>query len=525
MELLGLRYQWFLALEQPFSTARLAAPAHLARFGFLVNDDAASNPDRLPVGFTQHRDRDSGEEMLDLTCATCHSGQLNYRGRGVRIDGGAGMHDMNKFLEELVSSLTTTYVLPWKFDHFAQKVLGVKYPEGECELRAAFGQTVRRFLAQGITQWYHGQSLTQDGFGRTDALGRINNALLADRLQTPANYRVADAPVNFPHLWDIWRFDWAQWNGSIHQAMMRNAGTALGLEAPVALFGPDGQLLPESERYQSTVRVADLHCIETTLEQLRPPRWPEDIFGPIDRAKAARGKEIYRLHCASCHDPQPAAATCQGLTYTEWRVPLFPVSQIGTDPRAADNFANWTVDISKLDPSDPKLRDVSAAEGLRYITERVTNRKYDELGLSPAQRERFDGLCRRDDIQAPLQYRARPLDGAWATPPFLHNGSVPNLYQLLLPAAQRETIFYTGNLEFDPHVVGYVSKRFWGGTRFDTRAIGNGNAGHEYGTAVGDDERWALIEYLKILGTDEQRPAPPEPPQCGERSETHLTDP
>jgi RoxA-like, cytochrome c-like len=97
----------------------------------------------------------------------------------------------------------------------------------------------------------------------------------------------------------------------------------------------------------------------------------------------------------------------------------------------------------------------------------------------------------------------------WATPPYLHNGSVPNLYQLLLPAAQRDKTFYTGSREFDPKYVGYVSTPFENGFEFRTSEVGNSNAGHEFrnapigngviGPELTDDERWAIIEYLKTL--------------------------
>jgi cytochrome c5 len=526
MELLGMRYQWLLALERPVGSQRFAAPDHLAQFGFLIDDDPVGNPDQLPVGFTKHRDANTGDEMLDLACATCHSGQINYGGKGIRIDGGAAMHDMNQFLEALAVAQLTTYILPWKFDHFAQKVLGVRYPNGKRELRHAFASVLHTFLSQGITQWYHGQSLTQDGFGRTDALGRIGNTLFADRLQVPANYRRADAPVSIPHLWDIWLLDWAQWNGSIHQPMMRNAGTALGLDAPLMLVNADGELVPAAERYQSTVEVAALHCVETTLAQLQTPRWPEDVLGTIDRTKAARGKDLYDQHCASCHDPRvaeyhtgwhPPHSPAPTTMLPEWQVALFPVDQIGTDPRAADNFANRTADLSKLDPSDPALRHSSAADGLRYITSRVITRQYDELGLTAAQRAEFDGFGRPDEVRAPRMYRAAPLNGIWATSPYLHNGSVPNLYQLLLPAAQRDATFFVGNFEYDPKHVGYESTRFLGGFRFRTSGVGNANSGHEYGTDMSDADRWALVEYLKIVGEDAPLPAAPELPQCGPR--------
>ncbi|MCY1432981.1 hypothetical protein D9M71_489990 [compost metagenome] len=107
-------------------------------------------------------------------------------------------------------------------------------------------------------------------------------------------------------------------------------------------------------------------------------------------------------------------------------------------------------------------------------------------------------------------YKARPLDGIWATPPYLHNGSVPNLFQLLSPVAERDSQFYVGTFEYDPKFVGYRTERFPGGFLYKTSVTGNSNRGHEFrdgcrkdgviGRALSPEERWALVEYLKVLG-------------------------
>jgi hypothetical protein len=105
-------------------------------------------------------------------------------------------------------------------------------------------------------------------------------------------------------------------------------------------------------------------------------------------------------------------------------------------------------------------------------------------------------------------YKARPLNGIWATAPFLHNGSVPNLYQLLLPDNQRVKTFSVGSREFDPENVGY---RTDAGFEFKTHLPGNLNTGHsgpDFTQTKGedgnyrdftDDERWSLLEYMKTL--------------------------
>jgi len=106
-----------------------------------------------------------------------------------------------------------------------------------------------------------------------------------------------------------------------------------------------------------------------------------------------------------------------------------------------------------------------------------------------------------------LAYRARSLNGIWATAPYLHNGSVPSLYDLLLPAVPRgencatarPKTFRVGAREFDPEKVGFKYTEEQGFV-FDTDIRGNRNTGHEYGAcAMNDDDRMDLIEYLKSL--------------------------
>jgi hypothetical protein len=111
-------------------------------------------------------------------------------------------------------------------------------------------------------------------------------------------------------------------------------------------------------------------------------------------------------------------------------------------------------------------------------------------------------LCQQNASDPLLAYKARPLEGIWATAPYLHNGSVPTLYDLLLPADQRPVTFAMGTRAFDPKKVGYDASPTapGNGFTFDTRLPGNSNKGHVYGVGqLTPVQRQELLEYLKGL--------------------------
>ena len=90
------------------------------------------------------------------------------------------------------------------------------------------------------------------------------------------------------------------------------------------------------------------------------------------------------------------------------------------------------------------------------------------------------------------------MAGVWATPPYLHNGSVLTLYDLLLPAAQRPAKFFVGSRKYDPVHLGYVNEKDpQRGFELDTAKSGNSNSGHEYGTKLSEEEKMQLLEFLK----------------------------
>ncbi|MBU2332442.1 MAG: hypothetical protein KJ881_10070, partial [Gammaproteobacteria bacterium] len=194
----GLEYDWFRALELPFSRDRFATPDYLARFGFLVDPAqkaTALNPGNLPVGFARHEDDETGRAYLDVTCAACHTGELRYQGHAVRIDGGAAMHSLastvptlrgGSFGQALGMSMAFTYYDPLKFRRFAREVLGERYEQDHKQLRSDFKQVLDRLLGTAYNDWHRGLYPTEEGFGRTDAFGRIANSVFGDAID-PAN--------------------------------------------------------------------------------------------------------------------------------------------------------------------------------------------------------------------------------------------------------------------------------------------------------------------------------------------------
>jgi hypothetical protein len=168
----------------------------------------------------------------------------------------------------------------------------------------------------------------------------------------------------------------------------------------------------------------------------------------------------------------------------------------------------------------------------------IRERYFADGHFSEESRACFDGFGTLDLPEVENGYKPRPLAGVWATPPYLHNGSVPNLYELLSPVKERSKRFFVGRREFDPVKVGYVTKPADGsssGFWLDTSIPGNLNIGHEFaagyrpydpgkppseqyqGGKIGPEltpaERMDLVEYLKVH-QDEQGPQDRKPVDC-----------
>jgi hypothetical protein len=162
------------------------------------------------------------------------------------------------------------------------------------------------------------------------------------------------------------------------------------------------------------------------------------------------------------------------------------------------------------------MKRVNVGTALNILGMKIRDLYFEQHGFSEQAQECFAGFDMLDIPAVFEQYKPRPLEGVWATPPFLHNGSVPNLWELLGPVSKRSPKFFVGRRTFDPVKVGYVTEPVEGtsgGFWVDTRIAGNQNTGHEFsgppnapmpwpkgviGRAFSDEERWEIIEYLKV---------------------------
>lgn len=518
-------YAWLLALEQPVlswpaAAPAFIAPAHMARFGFLPSAPSPLNPDTLPIGFARdefgvQEGSDTPEVVVGLTCAACHTGQVELGRKAIRIEGGPSMVDIGAFQDAIGIAMFLTYGSEPRFDRFASRVLAAANqpdtPQARDALHTRLGLALDRGRTEaGLAERRHIYPVTE-GFGRLDALGRGGNFVFATLPNRPENLAVADGPVSYPALWDAPWFDWVQYNGAIRQPLARNVAEALGVRAIVKQGGTPEQI------HRSSVRIQNIFDMESLLAGpapgagLRAPPWPEDILGPIDRAAAARGQTYFAQLCSGCHQAwDPAAPSAAASTP---QVTMVPLQRIGTDPRTAMNFRQRMATL-------PDGRRVSAAAGLQEATTAVIEGFFefyqvpaqgpwtDTAGVVRPGRAAMSGN-RPNEWRAPAAYRARPLNGIWATAPYLHNGAVPSLYQMLLPGEQRDAVFQVGSRQFKPRDVGFSTATRPGTFRFDTALPGNSNRGHEFrnggpgpgiiGPELGEGQRRDIVEYLKTL--------------------------
>ena len=580
---------WMLALQSAASPSDrpewLLSAGNLERWGYLPGSAPNQDGYRLPLGFViDPDDRGAGADIMcdtfpescksglmrrkwvGLTCAACHTNDVEYGGKRVRVEGAATLADFQTFEEDVLRALESTYDDSAKFARFARIVLKGRNS-------AVSRRQLRTQLAEHIA-WQRkletaNRSRVRYGHGRLDAQGHILNKVEATIGLPLADRRIpAEAPASYPFIWNTYQQKQIQWNGI---ASNNNRVTNQGIETDMGalarntseVIGVFAQIETDKRKaaqgYPSSARIQEILDLERVLARLKSPRWPEDILGKIDLGKAERGKAHFdAAHCAGCH--QPLAP--DDLT-TPIKASMHRIDDMQTDiilacntyfhRSKAGNFAGQEIFPRPFTPPGmtPQVIGTSPKEE-DFTRNMLVNTIYGAIihqlpALQIAKTRSFvpdtglggtrgvNPIDLLDDFDADgrvnqekcintddplLAYKARSLNGIWATAPYLHNGSVPTLYDLLLPSAvsvegtdqgkpgvaTRPEIFGVGSRAFDPRKVGFVTDPALNPTTFRVRdektgkpIFGNLNSGHDFGTGLTDEERYELVEYLKTL--------------------------
>lgn len=429
-------YWVFTALP---SVCRDKLPGGYASLGLVVEPRKD-----LPIGVS--RRRRLGVDHVGLNCAVCHTGTVRERPdapRRIVLGMPAHQLDLQRFVE---------FVLDCTLDNrlTADNVRGQAAegggPSAMERLLMRFGlvdrlklQTLE--LRNRIAPLLDGR-VPRWGRGRVDTFNpykaiQFNWAL--DRL--PESERIGAS--DFPSLWNQAPREGLHlhWDGDNDSVDERNLSAGLGAGiTPV------------------TVDHAGLKRVRDWIWTLPPPPYPY----AIDASLAARGTAVYAEHCLTCHgDHRFRNGTRAGDRIGQ----VEPIERIGTDPyRLASYTSVFAANQYSLFPQSP----------YRFTRFRKTN-----------------------------GYANHPLDGIWARAPYLHNGSVPTLRDLLEPVERRPAVFYRGYDVFDQTNVGFVSNVPGEGSRtffrFETSVAGNSNSGHLYGTTLREEDKRAIVEYMKTF--------------------------
>lgn len=533
--------KWINALKQANGAPFMADS--LGRYGYLPNP---KNPEPgLPVGFIAAKE--NGDKFIGMTCSACHTRQIDVSGISYRLDGGPAITDMQGFMGDLDTAVNTVLTDPVAFTEFARAVLGASpKKQDEDKLRA------------DLAAWFlpydtivKGSLPTESPWGpsRLDAVSMIFNRVSgldigpAPTYMIPENIKRADAPARYPFVWNAPIQDITQWpgfapNGNRILGLSRNIGEVFGVFAVLHPKKDDSRLLKINYVKNNSANFHGLNKLESLIKKIGPPKWP----WKLDKALAAEGEKVFykkdlaqhNESCADCHGIKKGKM--RSFTHETWATPILDV---GTDSREV-NLLGSQVKTGVLEgavifPNKPPLKAVdSAFSVLGTVVGGSILQHYLPVELSPKERKeqsKLDKLVSKfktevdkfedlgdlgslDDLKETFQvkeptatpsypYESRVLRGIWAAAPYLHNGSVQSLAELLTPSEKRLAEFKVGPA-YDPDKVGLAVEQ----TKFNftlkttdcsDRNSGNSRCGHDYGTGFTDIEKKALLEYLKSL--------------------------
>lgn len=565
---------WAIALKTPDGALPFFGPDNLRRLGYLDNPHSQDNPLGLPVGFAiDANDSRSADLMCDrfpqtcfartmrepwigLNCSACHTAEIEVGGTRIRVDGAPTHADFDDLVNGVHDALAATRNDGARLDAFIRLVRSGTI---DAEAKASvIGQIDEQLAWMQILRDINGSKI-EAGPGRLDAQGHIlTKVSLINGAGNQSSEISSDAPASYPFIWNTHQQPKLQWNGIAGKIA---APTIFGRETDLGalirnvseVIGVFGHI--EADRgwaalgYSSSVRVTEMVGLERQLARLNSPEWPRDL-APIDDALAATGEALYSEHCVECHAP-----LARGDLNSAAEIRMEPLTTAGTDVFLACNtFLRRSLAgnmrrqkvmgyigerIGNLDATHKMLVNAAVGATLGKVDE-LMQALFTDIAPDPGPGTRMVAGLRAATEYLPgvidtakkqqaetclttehelLAYKARPLNGIWATAPYLHNGSVPTLYDLLLPAKARNMrieseaepsidgparpdSFQVGSRVLDTRKVGFEEEGgSWTFRVYDEAGNlipGNSNAGHDYGNAsLSDGERWAIVEYLK----------------------------
>jgi len=417
-----------------------------------------------------------GFERIGLNCAACHVSTYRAapQSRPVVVAGmPAHRLDLGRFTQFLTQCALDERFNPWQVVQAAERT-GARYSLRErLLLQYVAVPAMKEALILARFRFRFLDHEVTPGPGRFDTFGPEKALLNWPLERVPPRQSVGI--VDFPSLWlqgPRANADmWLHWDGNNNSVEERNRSAAFGTGA-----------VPRLLDRESLTFIAN--WLRSDANQ--PPKYPFEI----DAEMAERGKPLYAEYCAACHG-------ANGRDFSgRWVGKVEPIAKIRTDPCRLDNYTH----------------DLTAEQGNLYAA-------YPE--------ERFSHFRKTDG------YANLPLDGIWLRAPYLHNGSVPTVRDLLEVSENRPKVFYRGNDLVDRRRLGFVSTdpeaqgaRFF---RYETQCdadpalcaheqnpenrhdenvcipgkwAGNSNRGHDgkaYGTDLPADDKDAIVEFLKTF--------------------------
>lgn len=489
---------WFTSLRTIDNKMYFSDPENLSRFGFITSEiDSIYNKYSLPIGFAVEPE----VNMLGLTCAACHTANVEVSGQLLRVDGAPAHLDFDEFFQELSRTVALTASADDRFDDFASTV-GTISEEQRQTLRLELKKFSTKLTSEAVVR----KPEIRGGPGRTDAFTAIINSIAVLGQNEVGNLSPSIAPTSYPALWLTSDLEFVQWNPIASSPIARNGGQVLGV------FGKTNLSTGADENaFDSTIAVPELKDLEDWLKELSPPKWNESLMGAIDKELAKEGENLFRENCASCHNMYPYSRTDPDINYfgqTYIEIEKVHYHEVGTDPTYIENVINRIIKTNDVTSTVFEGAEwvpaVSYFSGLvgkiikRAIMEAdLTNEDIIELNdyRYKIGEDGFPEIYLPESLDS---LKAGPLSAVWMTGPYLHNGSVPNIYELLSPVEERSSVFWTGGRELDTKRLGFVSTESDSRFLFDTSKPGNFNIGHEYPAEIlSHEERMAIIEYLK----------------------------